>query len=360
METGHEELCMLLPHLTRLACIDLQGYTSSVALLNAVNKHPSVSAMIVDSLYGLHHLPKPLSSLDLSKVVVECGSISHPGLETSYARGLKVYQLVIRQPESLKEEFGNSTFQGLHEISLAMNRHPILLGWLPRLASAHPQLENVIFVDMSNSQMQFTSDTIPFILPFIEKSSQRGLDTTFNITRLVISRTQCGCLSNSGWHVTELIMNVQSSLLVILPIVASCFPCLRTLGFWIYHKRRYNVDELVAVLASFRSLRVLKPARLFKQLRSPDEQLHRPWKPLRHIDKIDRVRRLGARAEARLYWYMSLISKGLPSLEAVYIEEEGYGDEKSCSHGDWYLQGWLSVRGARDFAGTLELGGISG
>ncbi|KAJ3899949.1 hypothetical protein F5879DRAFT_460331 [Lentinula edodes] len=360
METGHEELCMLLPHLTRLACIDLQGYTSSVALLNAVNKHPSVSAMIVDSLYGLHHLPKPLSSLDLSKVVVECGSISHPGLETSYARGLKVYQLVIRQPESLKEEFGNSTFQGLHEISLAMNRHPILLGWLPRLASAHPQLKNVIFVDMSNSKMQFTPDTIPFILPFIEKSSQRGLDSTFNITRLVISRTQCGCLSISGWHVTELIMNVQSSLLVILPIVASCFPCLRTLGFWIYHKRRYNVDKLVAVLASFRSLRVLKPARLFERLRSADEQLHRPWKPLRHIDKIHRVRRLGARAEARLYWYMSLISKGLPSLEAVYVEEEGYGDEKSCSHGDWFLQGWLSVRGARDFAGTLELGGISG
>ncbi|KAJ3806823.1 hypothetical protein F5876DRAFT_80315 [Lentinula aff. lateritia] len=121
-KAGHEELCRLLPHLTRLACIDLQGYTSSVTLLNAVNKHSSVSAMIVESLYGLDYLRKPPSSLDLSKVVVECGSISHPGLETSYACGLKLYQLVIRQPESLKEEFGNSTFQGLHEISLAMNR----------------------------------------------------------------------------------------------------------------------------------------------------------------------------------------------------------------------------------------------
>ncbi|KAJ3851153.1 hypothetical protein EV368DRAFT_83808 [Lentinula lateritia] len=106
-KAGHEELCRLLPHLTRLACIDLQGYTSSVTLLNAVNKHSSVSAMIVESLVT---------------VVVECGSISHPGLETSYACGLKVYQLVICQPESLKDEFGNSAFQGLHEISLAMNR----------------------------------------------------------------------------------------------------------------------------------------------------------------------------------------------------------------------------------------------
>ncbi|KAJ3864731.1 hypothetical protein EV359DRAFT_63773 [Lentinula novae-zelandiae] len=361
-KSGHDELCRLLPHLTRLTCLDLQGSTSSVPLLNTVNQHPSISTMIVDSLCGLDDLPSPLSSLGLSKVVVECGCISHPGLETSYVRGLEVYRLLVFQPESLKEEFGNSRFQGLHEISLAMNRHPIFLEWLPRLASTHSQLKNVIFVDRSNSKMQFTSDTIPFILPFIEKSFQQGLDTTFSITRLVITRTQCGSLSATmEWRVTELVMNVQSSLLVILPLVASCFPYIHTLGVGVYHKRRYNVDELVAVLASFRSLRVLKSVRLFKKLRSPDEQLHRPWKPLRHIDKIHRVRRLGARAEARLYWYMSLISKGLPSLEAVYIEEEGYGDEKSCSHGDWSLQGWLSIGGAtRDVIGTFELSGTSG
>ncbi|KAF8828680.1 hypothetical protein HHX47_DHR3000348 [Lentinula edodes] len=357
----HDDLCRLLPHLTRLASVDLQGSTSSVLLLNAVNQHPSISTMIVDSMYDLHYLPKPLSSLDLSKVVVERGSISQPGLETYYARGLKVYQLVVRQPELLKEEFGDSRFPGLHEISLAMNRHPILLEWLPRLASTHPHLKNVIFVDMSNSKRQYTSDTIPFISPFIEKSSQQGLDATFNITRLVISRTQCGSLSAMEWRVTELVMNVQSSLLLILPLVASCFSYIHTLGVGVYHKRRYNVDELVAVLASLRSLRVLKPVRLFQNLRSPDEGVHRPWKPLRHIDKIHRVQRLGARAEARLYWYMSLISKGLPSLEAVYVEEVGYGNEKSCSHGDWSLQGWLSVRAVtRDVMGTLELSGTSG
>ncbi|KAH7876649.1 uncharacterized protein C8R40DRAFT_1169177 [Lentinula edodes] len=353
----HDDSCRLLPHLTRLTCVDLQGSTSSVLLLSAVNQHPSISTMIVDSLYG-PRLPKPFSPLDLSKVVVEREYFSQPYLETSYARGLKVYQLIVGQPELLKEEFGNSTFPGLHEISLAMNRHPIFLEWLPRLASTHSHLKNVIFVDMSNLRVQFTSDTIPFILPFIEKSSQRGLDTTFNITRLVISRTQCGSLSTPGWHVTELIMNVQSSLLVILPIVASCFPCLRTLGFWISHKRRYNVDELVAVLVSFRSLRVLKPARLFKNLRSPDEKTHLPWKPFRHIHEIHRVRRLGARAEVRLYWYMSLILKGLPSLEAVYVEEEGYGNEKFRSQGCWSLQGWLSVGGATgEVTGSLELRG---
>ncbi|KAJ4464278.1 hypothetical protein C8R41DRAFT_860181 [Lentinula lateritia] len=360
-KSGHDELCRLLPHLTRLTCVDLQGSTSSVTLLNTVNQHPSISTMIVDSLYGLDNLPPPLSSLNLSKVVVECGRISHPGLETSYVRGLEVYRLVVFQPESLKEEFGNSRFQGLHEISLVMNRHPLFLEWLPRLASSHPHLKKVIIADISNQKMKYTSDTIPFILPFIQKSSQQGLDTTFSITRLVITRALSCSLSTPEWRVTELDMNVQSSLLVILPLVASCFPYIHTLGVGVYHKRRYNVDELVAVLASFRSLRVLKSVRLFKKLRSPDEQLHRPWKPLRHIDKIHRVRRLGARAEARLYWYMSLISKALPSLEAVYIEEEGYGDEKSCSHGDWSLQGWLSIGGAtRDVIGTLELSGTSG
>ncbi|KAJ4464274.1 hypothetical protein C8R41DRAFT_927029 [Lentinula lateritia] len=301
----------------------------------------------------------PLSSLDLSKVVVECGYTSQPGLETSYARGLKVYQLIVPQPELLKEEFGNSRFQGVHEISLVMNRHPIFLEWLPRLASTHPHLKNVIFVDMSNSKMQYTSDTIPFILPFIEKSLQQGLDTTFNITRLVISRTQCGSLSATlEWRVTELIMNVQSSLFMILSLVASCFPYIHTLGVGILRKIRYNVDELVAVLASFRSLRVLKPARLFKNLRSPDEKVHLPWKPFRHIDKIHRVRRLGARAEVRLYWYMSLVSKGLPSLEAVYVEEVGYGNEKFRSQGYWSLQGWLSIGGVTgDVTGSLELRG---
>ncbi|KAJ3878080.1 hypothetical protein F5051DRAFT_503469 [Lentinula edodes] len=357
---GHEELCRLLPHLTRLACVDLQDFTSSISLLNTVNQHPSISAMIVDSLDNfLDNLPPPLSSLDLSKVVVECGYTSQPGLETSYARGLKVYQLIVPQPELLKEEFGNSRFQGLHEISLVMNRHPILLEWLPRLASTHPHLKNVIFVDMSNSKMQYTSDTIPFILPFIEKSLQQGLDTTFNITRLVISRTQCGSLSATmEWRVTELIMNVQSSLFMILSLAAPCFPYIHTLGVGILRKIRYNVDELVAVLASFRSLRVLKPARLFKNLRSPDEKVHLPWKPFRHIDKIHRVRRLGARAEVRLYWYMSLILKGLPSLEAVYVEEEGYGNEKFRSQGYWSLQGWLSVGGATgEVTGSLELRG---
>ncbi|KAJ4493724.1 hypothetical protein C8J55DRAFT_499616 [Lentinula edodes] len=240
-----------------------------------------------------------------------------------------------------------------------MNRHPILLEWLPRLASTHPHLKNVIFVDMSNSKMQYTSDTIPFILPFIEKSLQQGLDTTFNITRLVISRTQCGSLSATmEWRVTELIMNVQSSLFIILSLAASCFPYIHTLGVGILRKIRYNVDELVAVLASFRSLRVLKPARLFKNLRSPDEKVHLPWKPFRHIDKIHRVRRLGARAEVRLYWYMSLVSKGLPSLEAVYVEEVGYGNEKFRSQGYWSLQGWLSVGDATgDVTGSLELRG---
>ncbi|KAJ3809192.1 hypothetical protein F5876DRAFT_66679 [Lentinula aff. lateritia] len=346
---GHEEL----------SCIDLQDFTSSVSLLNTVNQHPSISTMIVDSLDDLlGSLPPPLSSLDLSKVVVECGYTSQPSLETSYARGLRVYQLIVPQPELLKQEFGDSRFQGLHEISLAMNRLPIFLEWLPRLASTHPQLKNVIFVDMSNSKKQYTSETIPFILPFIEKSSQQGLDTTFNITRLVISRTQCGSLSATEWRVTELIMNVQSSLFMILSLVASCFPYLHTLGVGILRKIRCNVDELVAVLASFRLLRVLKPARLFKNLRSPDEKVHLPWKPFRHIDKIHRVRRLGARAEVRLYWYMSLISKGLPSLEAVYVEEEGYGNEKFRSQGCWSLQGWLSVRNATgDVTGSLELRG---
>ncbi|KAJ3923472.1 hypothetical protein F5877DRAFT_63274 [Lentinula edodes] len=334
---GHEELCRLLPHLTRLACVDLQDFTSSISLLNTVNQHPSISAMIVDSLDNfLDNLPPPLSSLNLSKVVVECGYTSQPGLETSYARGLKVYQLIVPQPELLKEEFGNSRFQGLHEISLAMNRHPILLEWLPRLASTHPHLKNVIFVDMSNSKMQYTSDTIPFILPFIEKSLQQGLDTTYNITRLVISRTQCGSLSATmEWRVTELIMNLHVSHTYIRWV----------LGFFVKY-------------GTISSLRVLKPARLFKNLRSPDEKIHLPWKPFRHIDKIHRVRRLGARAEVRLYWYMSLVSKGLPSLEAVYVEEVGYGNEKFRSQGYWSLQGWLSVRGATgDVTGSLELRG---
>ncbi|KAJ3900843.1 hypothetical protein F5879DRAFT_376388 [Lentinula edodes] len=183
--------------------------------------------MIVKSLYGLHHMPGLLNPLDLSKVVVECGSISHPSLKESYARGLKVYKLEIDHSESLEEDFGNSKFPGLHVINLAMHRHPIFLEWFPRLASTHPLLQKVILVSMSNSEIHYTADTITSLLPFIAKSSQQGLDIIYSP----------GDQSRSIWLTvhfrvaghTKLIMNVQSSLLVILPFAASCFPYIHTL-----------------------------------------------------------------------------------------------------------------------------------
>ncbi|KAJ3851152.1 hypothetical protein EV368DRAFT_83807 [Lentinula lateritia] len=267
---GHEVLSRVLPRLTRLVCLDLQGSTSSALLLKALYEHSSVSTILVASPYGLYNLPEGPSHLDLSKTVLERADSSHPRLEVWLSRGLHLTKLDVHKPESLQEEFGIRTFRGLQELKLTMR--------------------------------------------------------------------------------------VRSSLIEILSLVTLCFPTIHALGIRAEHcRKRYDIDNLIAALARFPLLRVLNLSHLFKRLRSPNEELQRPWKLFRHVDKIHRLKRLGAQAEARLYWYASLIAHGLRSIEALYVEEEGYGDEKSCTNGDWHLAGWLKVDGARNITGILKL-----
>ncbi|KAJ3806824.1 hypothetical protein F5876DRAFT_68632 [Lentinula aff. lateritia] len=354
---GHEVLSRVLPRLTRLVCLDLQGSTSSALLLKALYEHSSVSTILVASPYGLYNLPEGPSHLDLSKTVLERADSSHPRLEVWLSRGLHLTKLDVHKPESLQEEFGIRTFRGLQELSLNLNLHPVTLSWLHRFTSGHPNLKLIKFIDQSTMKDYFIRHTVPFVQSFVEKAHQEQLCRAFNLTHIVISRTHRGSLS-LDWQVSELTMRVRSSLIEILSLVTLCFPTIHTLGIRAEHcRKRYDIDNLITALARFPLLRVLNLSHLFKRLRSPNEELQRPWKLFRHVDKIHRLKRLGAQAEARLYWYASLIAHGLRSIEALYVEEEGYGDEKSCTNGDWHLAGWLKVDGARNITGILKLDG---
>ncbi|KAE9387617.1 hypothetical protein BT96DRAFT_1025806 [Gymnopus androsaceus JB14] len=343
-EEGMEILLQSIPHLKRLTCVDARC-TMSIALLNALHEHPNVSTIHVQKL------PKGSVQFDLSKVVLKQSELADPRRCWLAPSGMKVSQLIIRQPELLTDEFGLQTFNGLCELDLSMRRFPVIVSWLPEFTAAHPNLKKIRFI--YGRKDFFTYHTLPFISSFVEEAGSRKLADAYYITRFFITRPDICSTSAQEWRVTGLTIIIRSSLIEILSLIYSSFPSIQTLTFEFEGRPArglYHIDDIIAILCLFSSLEILGLHCLFKPLHFG---CRKPWRaPQLETPSAADI------AEAGILWYTSRIAQRIPSLQAFEIHEEAYYDEANCCSGRWFVKGWLNVQnalsGGREVVGILK------
>lgn len=216
-----ELLCKSFPLMKQLSCVDIR--VKCITLISPLNKHHRVSTILFPSI---SELPEGSALFDLSKVVLKEVALGHPSwsaLAPRLARGLKVLQLVVHQPELITDEFALRTFRGLCELDLLLDQLPIPMSWFPKFTSAHPSLRKIRFID--HSKQFFNRHPLPFISSFVEEVRNKQLYAAFSITHLSISRLT----SSSEWLVTGLMITIESSLIEILSLLNSSFPGIWTL-----------------------------------------------------------------------------------------------------------------------------------
>ncbi|KAE9406386.1 hypothetical protein BT96DRAFT_251626 [Gymnopus androsaceus JB14] len=351
-----EILCQSLPHLKRLACVDIRSELN-FTLLNALHEHPSVSTILVASTQKL-----PKGSVDLSKVVVKQSALSNPShswLVPRMERGMKVSQLLIRRPELFTNEFGLRTFEGLCELDLLMRHLPVTLSWLPEFTAAHPYLKKIRFIDERNDF--FSRHTLPLTSSFVKEVSNKQLSDAYSTIRLSITRPAICSTSIEEWRVTGLTIIIRSSLIEILSLLYSSFPEIQTLRLEFAGRSTpglaYHIDDVIAVLRLFSSLEILALHCSFKRLHFGRRKL---WCALPRVGNTSQLEAPSAAniAEAGMLWYTSRFVQRIPSLQAFDIHEEAYYDEEFGCSGRWFVKGWLNVlnapSGSREVVGTLN------
>ncbi len=110
--------------------------------------------------------------------------------------------------------------------------------------------------------------------------------------------------------------------------------------------------DFIALLQRFPSLRTLGLHRAYKHLNFGAKK---PWLPDAHQDqKVHPV----LTADAGMRWYANRIVQLVPSVDALYIHEEGF---RHGTYGpSWSAEGWLTAQdapynGCRDAIGMLSL-----
>lgn len=240
LEEGDRILCEALTHMKCLSYVDITGEVT-IALLIALHAHPNVSTILVRST---RDLPDDRSIVsDLSKVVLERATVYNPidaHLLWWRTRGIKVSQLLIRQPELLTDEFGSQVFSGLSELDLAMSDCPVTMSWLSEFASSHPYLKKIRFVD--ECKRYFGRHSLPFISSFVEEVREKQLCDAYSLTHLVISRSPLSStVFSREWRVTAMVISIESSLIEILSLILSSFPEMQTLQLHFEGKSTYHI-----------------------------------------------------------------------------------------------------------------------
>ncbi|KAE9394419.1 hypothetical protein BT96DRAFT_978532 [Gymnopus androsaceus JB14] len=307
---GPEAFCELLPHLGRLACVDMRGNALNVAINHAMHQHPTISRILVGQLISM---PPEFAPSDMSRVVAKCSEIYAPTLTERnepveklvryLAQGMKVARLDIHLPERLEENFGRQTFPGVQGFHLYLGYGLVLTSWLPGITATHPQLRKIQFFDQGYYFRRHHS--FPFLSPVLDEVSQ-GYSSAFFPKSVTLNRpSPLGVV----WLVTGLNLIVSSSLIDTLLLVSKHFPHIDTLALDLAEQTKYNVDDLIVALARFPSLRILHLTEIFSQLRCVKEKKERPWKPMRPLDKPDRAQKHAAAVESRIQWYASRIAE---------------------------------------------------
>ncbi|KAF5390391.1 hypothetical protein D9757_005228 [Collybiopsis confluens] len=333
-----------LPQLKHLSCIDLTHNPLWInltnggesALIGTVLDHSS--SMVLIKSFWLLPRDTPIA-IDLSKIVVLRGEYSSNPIRPSASSCAYVSELDVLGDD--QTDFWLYVYRGLR--LLRLYDHTSSMAWFPAFTSDHPFLSHVVFnYDIEHN---FRHHSLPFLDSFVDMSRQIGPEN-FTLQYLILTRTRSHPLSASSldtmpfrnWHVSKLGIFICSSSVEVLSLISTSFPHLDELSicFEPTHPAEidlgYDLDDLIRLLARFRSLRTIYSRNLFSLVRSPFGELVNP------VD-LD-TQTLGAQAERRVHQYASRIALAVPSLLEFSIEETSFPVHGSVT---WPLDGWLSV-----------------
>ncbi|KAE9400473.1 hypothetical protein BT96DRAFT_919480 [Gymnopus androsaceus JB14] len=289
----------------------------------------------------------PYNTTPLQPLLGQCSAWM---LDSHLALGMQVRQL-ITSPTVLDGSFGNRNFRGLCELEIIMGASLIVLPWLSEFTNAHPQLQKIRFTNYRREYFKH-NDTIEFLLPFLEDLRREELTECMDIKGFSVTRTPNSASPYRHWHWSDRVMYLAHSrfpYISTLTIEHGCTP----------------VDGLITSLSRFSSLQVVSLLHTFTDLhcdcRRPsaveDVRLKGNCVVETHRPSLGGDEKHGpAATEAAMIWHAARIAKCIPSIEAFYIEEDGF-EGLGEYDGYWTIMGWINAHVLRSIEGR-DAGGI--
>ncbi|KAJ3845425.1 hypothetical protein F5878DRAFT_207207 [Lentinula raphanica] len=342
---GDEAISENLPQLKQLSHVELEPSSDCgrTVLLRTSLAHPNVTSVLV------HDVPDgSIWDEDLSKLILQWMPWD-PYIRKCLERGMKLMYLDFYYSFDI-QLFQNEKFCGLKEIRISISD---AVSSLSMLLSAIPTLDKLWLTD--DYGYHFGAHTSLCMTSSISKTFQwQSLSDFGMIQRIGL------CQCSQEWTVNEITTSIRTfdasrSLPATLISVASAFPKTEKLNLHLplrlpQTSENLNVKNFASVFAPFSSLRRLSLCGIYNQL------VFTSNKSLPPIPRIDSNALRLLEPEIVVLWYPAWVAKEVRSLDAIYINEEGWHQlEYSSARKFWSLKGWLHVvNGNRDIGGTLR------
>ncbi|KIK64993.1 hypothetical protein GYMLUDRAFT_70935 [Collybiopsis luxurians FD-317 M1] len=357
---GYEIVGNLFPDLKHLVCVDWRDLSlPSVPFLQALHHHPTVSTVLFNSElpYRCVWLRKslPYSESDFSKVIISRLNLhSFHSEKNTLPDGAQITALEISSPDKLKEDFESQIVNGLRELCIHLVPRPVSFSWLPKFTLAHPHLHTIYLKD-ANQHFHVP----PWMSFFFNEIARQGLHGHLRIAQIVLTRTRAEAQPTQQWYASGMSVSPRFQFLECLRIASSSFPSMENLlvEFPKDEKDTYSMDEVVATLSHFSSVRVLKLYYCCERVRFGSELPHN-GRPVA-LDNFDNFL---VHLKQCLQLCAARLAEAMPSLERMYFWERG-STLKPSEKGPtyrlrrmWWMDGWFNVCGAsRNIEGSLEL-----
>ncbi|KAJ7579333.1 hypothetical protein C8J56DRAFT_342339 [Mycena floridula] len=318
-------LVELLPSLSSLFCLDIGRLQIDAALFSAVNLHPNLSGVLVDTV---EHL---VSFSPLSKFLNKSFSV---GLKPLHRRSEFDQCLRLGIGIGQLELLGNCTndpthgqvLMGLRDVSISLweGRNADQSLWLEEFVARHPDLQTIRFCDLYGKAENYPclrNPHTPFVFRFIDDLQQHRMDTD-TLTQFLITRPYTNKSVLNQWIVSGISLTANKSTIKIIELAHLSFPNLTSLTLHGKEEIKFDAHELTAVVSGFRAMRALNLDYLFLNL---DFDTALPSQ--NHPDEAHHI-------ESAIKCYAERLARACSSIEAIFVSE---------AKKDWSLEGQYTV-----------------
>ncbi|KAJ7188664.1 hypothetical protein C8R46DRAFT_1205805 [Mycena filopes] len=316
----------LLPRLPALKRLDMDARALDVDILTTINAHRSLETVAISdehlgALSSLLSTHLPFSKILVHLAIMDRRSPQSPELHSVTSRGLRLTRLRLNVTLRISPEA--FSFPGLEEIEIRVDPQPRYpMSWLQGFVERHGCLKSVRFggsADSSGSTWAGNPD-IRFGQRFIDAVEREGLHRKLALTGFTTTCSQSGAFVED-WPVTQVDISifkaVGASVLRMVGLLAPQLSVL-TLSMPRFGRHPLAIEDLVSPLTFFPSLRRLELHGVYTHLSWDGEA---PWElpPSTTGEQISGC----LHAHAAFRWLITRAAHLAPSLENVYITDEG-------------------------------------
>jgi hypothetical protein len=149
-----------------------------------------------------------------------------PARELISTGGLGIKHLLVPHESLFTRGLETWQFRGLENVGFLMRQHSQI--WLSEFVRLHPGLRTIKLHTMAGFKPWCRSPSIPYSATILDALDADGLQQAIALDSLVISRTPTSS-SVDDWEVTELNLDLASSLLDVLRLTSRFYPTVTSL-----------------------------------------------------------------------------------------------------------------------------------